>query len=192
MPVAKGLVALKSYAVKYAKRKKLEESLEKIKDELNKLTPSVLLYFEKHGVDRQSVAGYTIAPRYELWASRHEDITPEQMHDALIAAGLKQYATETMNHQSMSAYIREIYRELVEKEREKSTLDRVDINVNTLMDEIVARHPELYNMLAIREDLKLSVTKSKASAARTKIGSVMANKAQPKRLPRDVEEDVIN
>src|SRR5690606_27253832 len=63
-----GLAALKSYARKFTKRKQLEEQVEKLKVECAALAPAVLRYFEKHGIDRQTVDGYTVAPRYELWA----------------------------------------------------------------------------------------------------------------------------
>jgi len=188
-----GLIALKAYAKAYTKRKDLEEKVEKLKAECVELLPSVMQYFEKNGVDRQTIEGYTLAPRYELWAGRIDEISQKDMHDALIEAGLGDYATESMNHQGMSAHIREIYRELVAAEQDKPKEKQHDVDLPMLYEEIWARYPELQDKLAIREDLKISVTKSKKSTARTRIKDAMTRKAQKaEELPKDVRDDRIN
>lgn len=186
---AQGLIALKSYAKKYTKRKELEAQVEKLRAECNALMPAVLHYFEKHGIDRQTVEGYTVAPRYELWASRNEEKSQKDMHDALIEAGLQDYATESMNHQGMSAHIREIYRELVEAEQQKPKEQQIDIDIKRLKRELWMRYPELEDILEIREDLKVSVTKARKSTARGRIKDVLD---RPTALPKDVEEDRID
>jgi len=186
---AKGLIALKSYARKHTRRKDLEAEVEKLKAECTALLPAVLRYFELHGVDRQTIEGYTLSPRYELWAGRCEDISQEQMHDALHSTGLQEYAVETMNHQGMSAHIREIYRELVAIEQSKPREEQRDVDLSVLYEEIWARYPELQDMLAIREDLKVSVTKAKKSTARSRIKGVLAVE---KSLPKDVLDDRID
>ena len=188
-----GLAALKSYAQKYTKRKDLEAQVEKLKAECADLLPAVMTYFEKNGVDRQTLDGYTLAPRYELWAGRAEDMSQEDMYAALVEAGLHDFATESMNHQGMSAHIREIYRELVAAEQDKPKEKQHDVDLPMLYEEIWARYPELQDKLAIREDLKISVTKSKKSTARTRIKDAMTRKAQKaEELPKDVRDDRIN
>jgi len=174
-----GLTAIKSYAQKFAKRQALEDQVEKLKLELKALEPFVLSYFERNGIDRQSIDGRTVAPRHQLWASRNSERSQTEMHGALIAAGLKEYATESMNHQSMSAYVREIWKELQEQEAEKPREEQRLLDVSYLLGEITARHPELDGILEIREELKISVTKSQKSAARGRIKDVMAANASP-------------
>ena len=172
-----GLTAIKSYAAMFVKRQALEDQVEKIKLELKALEPVVLSYFERNGVDRQSIDGRTVAPRHQLWASRNSECSQKDMHDALIASGLAEYATESMNHQSMSAYVREIWKDLQEQEAEKPLEGQRLLDVSHLLEEIVARHPELGGILEIREELKISVTKSQKSAARGRIKDVMAANA---------------
>lgn len=190
---ARGLTALKTYSVKYTKRKKLEAEIEKLKAECALLERSVLEYFERHGIDRQTVGGYTIAPRYQIWASREEGIDAEQIYNALIDAGLHVYATESMNHQSFSAHIREIHAAMILAEQQRPAAEQRDIDIPALKKELWSLYPELEGKLAIREDLKISVTKTKKSTARTRIRGVMERKAAAaQRLPDEVEDDVID
>ena len=186
---AKGLIALKSYARKHTRRKDLEAEVEKLKAECTALLPAVLRYFEQHGVDRQTIEGFTLSPRYELWASRAENKSQKDMYLALIETGLPDYATESMNHQGMSAHIREIYRELVDAENDKPRDQQRDIDIKALYAEIWARYPELEGVLEIREDLKVSVTKAKKSTARSRIKGVLTKETS---LPRDVLDDRID
>ena len=188
-----GLIALKAYAKAYTKRKDLEAQVEALKAECAGLQQAVMQYFERHGVDRQTIEGYTLAPRYELWAGRSEELSQQDMYAALVDAGLHDYATESMNHQGMSAHIREIYRELVAAEQNLPKESQRDVDLPMLYEEIWARYPELQGKLAIREDLKISVTKSKKSTARTRIKDVTAcRKAKAEELPEDVADDRIN
>ena len=186
---AKGLIALKSYAQKHTRRKDLEAEVEKLKAECTALLPAVLRYFELHGVDRQTIEGFTLSPRYELWASRAEDVPADGLYAALVGAGLNDYAVETANYQGLSAHLREIYRELVAIEQEKPLVEQKDVDITALYAEIWSRYPELEGSLRIREDLKVSVTKAKKSTARSRIKAVLTKEVS---LPKDVLDDRID
>ena len=186
---AKGLIALKSYARKYTRRKDLEGEVDKLKAECAALLPAVLRYFEQHGVDKQTLDGYTLSPRYELWASRAEEVSADGLYAALVGAGLHAFAVETANYQGLSAHIREIYRELVTIEQEKPSAEQKDVNITALYAEIWSRYPELEGSMKIREDLKISVVKSKKSTARARIKGVLTKETP---LPKDVADDVID
>jgi len=183
--MTEGLEALKLYAEKHLRRKELEEECEKLKADCKGLLHTVLMYFQHNGVDRQTVEGYTLAPRYELWAGRNAELTAEDMHDALVEAGLKQFATESMNHQGMSAHIREVYKNLVAEEQEKSRGEQKDVDRERLENQLWSMYPSLEGKLEIREEIKISVTKSKKSTARGRIHDVIARSQQLEGLPDD-------
>lgn len=186
---AQGLIALKSYATKYTKRKELEGEVERLKSECEGLIPAVMRYFERTGTDKQGIRGYVLSPRYELWAGAADGVRQKDLHDALIDTGLEGYALDRMEHMGMSAHVREIFRELEEAERRKPKAEQRLIDLDALYEEIWKRYPELKGRLKISEVLKISVTKAKESAARKQIKGALKRASE---LPPEVEEDVIN
>lgn len=166
---SKGLIAVRGYVQRFKKRQALEAQIDVLKNEMNQLQDAVLEYFQRQGVDRQSLLGKTIAPRYELWAGREKDIDAQEIHDTLIAEGLGRYAMANMSTQSMSAYIREIYEELNDQESQKPKEEQGIVDVEDVYRELFERHPGMKGKLRINEKLKISVTNAGESKARGKI-----------------------
>lgn len=86
----------------------LEAKLASVKKKLEDAEQEVLTFFEETGMERISAGGRTIYIRRELNAAKADDsVTPEQIGEALAAAGLDIYYPHRVNWQSLSAFLRE-------------------------------------------------------------------------------------
>lgn len=89
-------------------KRELEDALEKTKVGLKDLEPRVIEYFGQMGIDRVAIDGVTLYVRRELWAGKVDDAQPMQVKQAFDEAELDEYCQPRLNHQSFSAYVREI------------------------------------------------------------------------------------
>lgn len=85
-----------------------EEQLKKINIEIGKLTPVVLDYFQRQGIDSVASGGRTLYLRRELHTNKSPDVTTEQACDKLVSVGLGEYAGKRVNIQGLSAHVREL------------------------------------------------------------------------------------
>ena len=85
----------------------LESQIDKIKDELNMLEPRLLDHFAEQGINSMKLdAGWTVYLRGQWWA-RPKDGDYERACEALRKAGLEGMVHETVNVQTLSAWVRE-------------------------------------------------------------------------------------
>jgi hypothetical protein len=85
--------------------------------------PMVLDHFAATGTQRTTVDGITIYLHRQLWAGAVQD--KEACYDALVRAGLAEYATKTFNTNAVSALFREWERDGVSPPPELDGVIRV-------------------------------------------------------------------
>lgn len=102
---------LKEFHALDARRRELDDELVSIRAKMQDLEPLVLNYFQRHGIDRIAIDGITLGVRCDVYAGRHPNAAPEDAIEAVRAAGLPEYAVETLAVQKLTAYIRELRRE---------------------------------------------------------------------------------
>lgn len=84
-------------------KQRLEASLKLVKEQMDELEPRVLDHMANNGVQRMTVDGITLHIRRELWARA----TSPEAPDVLRAHDLGFMARETVNAQTLSAWVRE-------------------------------------------------------------------------------------
>lgn len=141
-----GINAVKRYAKLYSEKKEAERTLKTAAEGMTELESTVVDYFQKHGVSKQTVDGLTVHLRRELWAGHEGDADAACV--ALIDAGLQDYAKPRINTQSLSAYCREL----------DAQDDRPDDQRQ--VPAIVAVHPELKGFIKVSEVFKIGVRAS--------------------------------
>lgn len=146
MPVYTGINAVKRYAKLFADKKEAERTLKIATEGMAELESTLIDYFQKHGIDRQSIEGVTVHLRRELWAG-HEGDGPAACV-ALVGEHLAEYAQPRINTQSLSAYVREL-----EKQAEP------DPN-RTPGDAFFEHHPGLKGFIKVSELFKIGVRQS--------------------------------
>lgn len=89
-----------------------EEALKKLKARRENLGGLLAGQFEDERVDSLTVdvdgKKFTAYTHKQYWAKRKNGAEAEDVYDALITAGLDEYATRSYNTQSVSAYLREL------------------------------------------------------------------------------------
>ncbi|MFA5458090.1 MAG: hypothetical protein WC261_10715 [Synergistaceae bacterium] len=141
------MTKVKRYVELHAKRKKIEAELATVKEKLAELEPFILEQFEKAGIQNMKVGDWKPYINREIWAS--VDKTHPQAMEILKANGLADLVNETVNSQSLSAFIREQVK-LFEDTDSKS------------LEEILkeALPEELLNVLKVSEKTSLRVVKA--------------------------------
>lgn len=95
--------------------KRIEElrlELTPLEDKLKALQPALIAEFERTGDQRRTVDGKTAYLHRQLWVKVAEAVTKEQAAEALKEAGLDDYVSETFNTNSVSAFARELEKDV--------------------------------------------------------------------------------
>jgi hypothetical protein len=95
-------------------RKELEARLDILKEEIKPLAEQIAEEFEESGTQRENVDGLTVYLSYQMWA-RPKDGDMPKLVDALKNNGMGDLVQETVNINSLSAVVRERYKECVEQ-----------------------------------------------------------------------------
>lgn len=85
-----------------------EAEAKAIKEEANKLEAELVDEFAEAGVQNINVDGKTIYLHRSVFAQRCAGVTAEDVKAALIAAGASDLVTETVNANTLSAWVREL------------------------------------------------------------------------------------
>ena len=99
------MTKVKQYVNLHAKKTKLEAELASVKEKLTELEPFILEQFEKAGIQNMKVGDWKPYVHSQIWASVDKS-NPRAM-EILKANGLADLVSETVNSQSLSAYVRE-------------------------------------------------------------------------------------
>jgi cytosine/adenosine deaminase-related metal-dependent hydrolase len=94
----------------HKRKQEIEEELRRISAESAVLDEKIIQFFMEKGIDRMTANGVTISLREDHWA-RAVDKDMNRACEALRSAGLGEYAKESFNPQSLSAWVRERIRE---------------------------------------------------------------------------------
>ena len=141
------MTKVKRYVDLHARKTKLEAELASVKEKLAELEPFVLEQFEKAGIQNMKVGDWKPYVHSQIWASVDKS-NPRAM-EILKANGLADLVQETVNGQTLSAYVREQVK-LFEGSDSK-TLEEV-------LKEAIAQ--ELLEVLKISEKTSLRVVKA--------------------------------
>lgn len=90
------------------RQKELEAEAKAIKDEADALEQSLLEDFASEGLDRMTVDGNTVYLHRQLWAKVANDVSRSEVVSAMKEAGASHFVHETYNHQTISAWLREL------------------------------------------------------------------------------------
>lgn len=166
---------LKQYAELYNTKQRLKEEIKHIDEKLKELQDVVSNYFAESGVDRETVDGNTLALRRTLWAGRRADeVSPGEFADLLKGhPELAQYARESCDTQGLSAFIREIEREI------EASAEDPCMNMQELREELEHRFPGIGAALNLTEKYEVRVTRSSENAARKRLAATLAEDTIP-------------
>jgi hypothetical protein len=90
---------------------KLDADLKACSAKITALTPQVLDYFQRQGIDQIASGSRTLYLRRELHTTKSTDVTTEQACEQLIKVGLPDYVGSKVNTQGLGAYVRELEKE---------------------------------------------------------------------------------
>ncbi len=104
------LPGLREFIALTSRKRELEADLRQVQDRLNELEPQLVEMFGEEGLQRTSIDGWTAFLQEDIWASPAEgDIA--RLCAALKEAGLGDMVAETVNRQTLSAWVRERLRD---------------------------------------------------------------------------------
>ena len=95
------------YSKLLTKKIALEADLKAVNGEITDLTPAVLDYFQRQGIDQIASEGRVLYLRRELVTSKNQEFSTEQACECLEMLGLHEYIGARINLQGLSAYVRE-------------------------------------------------------------------------------------
>lgn len=116
--------SLVQYAKWYAAKKKAEAEYDKANAKLTELEPQVLDHFEKTGMRKSTLGGFTIYLKEELWAGKiDKDVEPAKLRRAFDDAGMSSYCEPNINVNVLSAWVREEYEKAVDRAKQAKAND---------------------------------------------------------------------
>lgn len=132
------------------KRDRLETDLADVKKDIGKLQDSLIEAIEEDRYPNGGkVGGRTLYIKRTLWAGVVKGHEKPEVCDALRAADLGDYVTETFNTHSLSAYVRDVA-------REKKTSE-IDLSPEEIMQHLPE---ELHGLVKVTEKVELGNTGS--------------------------------
>lgn len=132
--------------------KRIEElrlELTPLEDKLKALQPQLISEFERTGDQRRTVDGKTAYLYRQLWVYAAEGQSKEAVMEALKKAGLGEYVSETFNTNSVSAFARELEKD-VDWEDSGALLENAE-------HPLLAAHPELKGFLVPNEKFSVRI-----------------------------------
>ncbi len=139
-------------AIDLSKRKKeLEDEIDQVKADLDDVKKRIQDIFLQMGVSSVKAEGRTLYTHRSIFAGAGEGATNLQISKALEKLSLENYVT--FNHQSLSAYVREIAKENPE------FVDK-DGNITATSEQILAALPKPLNtLLKVSEKFDIKIRK---------------------------------
>ena len=141
------MTKVKQYVNLHARKTKLEAELASVKEKMNELEPFVLEQFEKAGIQNMKVGDWKPYVHSQIWASI--DKSRPGVMEILKANGLGDLVNETVNSQSLSAFVREQIK--LFEDADSKTLDEIIRE---------ALPQELAEVLKVSEKTSLRVVKA--------------------------------
>ncbi len=92
------------------RKKDLDAELKAVKQQLDELEDALIPQFIEDGVQRMTVDGRTVSIQQDMYASPLND--RDEVVDALKQSELGQYVAENYNSNSLTAFVREVKREV--------------------------------------------------------------------------------
>ena len=100
------LPGLREFVSLTGRKRDLEAELRQVQDRLNELEPGLVDMLVEEGIQRTTVDGYTAYLQEDVWASPL-DGNIAGLCAALKVAGFGDMVAETVNRQTLSAWVRE-------------------------------------------------------------------------------------
>ncbi len=132
--------------------KRIEElrlQLAPLEDKLKALQPELIAEFERSGDQRRTVDGKTAYLHRQLWVYAADGVPKETVAEAIKKAGLGDYVKETFNIQSISAFARELEKD-VDWEDSGALLEDAE-------HPLLVAHPELKGYLVPNEKFSVRI-----------------------------------
>lgn len=137
-------------AIALTKRiEQLKLELAPLEDQLKALQPKLIEEFERTGDQRRTVDGKTAYLHRQLWVYAADGIDKDAVAEALKKAGLGDYVKETFNVQSISAFARELEKE-IDWEESGALLEDAE-------HPLLVAHPELKGYLVPNEKFSVRI-----------------------------------
>jgi hypothetical protein len=96
------------YSALIDQKMKADDDLKAIAAQISELTPKVLDYFQRQGIDSIASGNRTLYLRREVHTTKNPDVTTEQACEKLRDVGLPDYVGRKVNTQGLGAYVREL------------------------------------------------------------------------------------
>jgi hypothetical protein len=127
----------------------LKLELAPLEDKLKALQPELVAEFERSGDQRRTVDGKTAYLHRQLWVYAAEGKPKDAVMAAMKEAGLGDYVNETFNIQSVSAFARELEKD-VQWEESGALLEDAE-------HPLLVAHPELKGFLVPNEKFSVRI-----------------------------------
>lgn len=103
------LAPLKKFAKFDAEKRKINDRLKVIKSEMDALQEPIQQMMEKMGMSSTKIGDVTVYLKRDTWVGKaNDDVTGDQIAEALKQCDLGGFVkSQSMNHMSLSAYLRE-------------------------------------------------------------------------------------
>lgn len=113
---------LREFVSLETRKKDLDAELKAVKQQLDDLEEALIPQFVNDGVQRMTVDGRTVSIQQDVYASPLND--REEVVDALKQSELGQYVAENYNTNSLTAFVRELKREVEWRAQNESPGER--------------------------------------------------------------------
>ena len=118
------------------RKKDLDAELKSVKQQLDNLEEALIPQFIDDGVQRMTVDGRTVAIQQDVYASPLND--RDDVVDALKQSELGQYVAENYNSNSLTAFVREVKREVESRAHDENRIYSED-DVRAALPEALGR-----------------------------------------------------
>jgi hypothetical protein len=102
-----GVDVLKRFVKLEKARLELEEEIKDIKSLIQKIQSPLIAWFERTGMERVTIDGRTVFARTIATLKRHEDVSKEELCDALLKTKFAYLVNNTFNTLSLNSALRE-------------------------------------------------------------------------------------
>ena len=103
-----GTSLLKEYVALVREKQKHKDGEKEAGEQIQKLMPDVLKYFEREGIDKITIDGMTLYPKRELYSKWQPGINSKNAADKLEALGFSEFVSKSANAIRLRSYVREL------------------------------------------------------------------------------------